>query len=88
MTVNITGLPSGAASAKHGLHVHQSGITVVSSDVTTSNLLLAHISQHLFPLDFEFDTYYSLYKISKNNIFNFLILFKDRIFFIINQKNN
>jgi len=35
--VNITGLPSGVAGAKHGLHVHQNGITVVSNDVTTSN---------------------------------------------------
>lgn len=36
MTVNITGLPAGVASAKHGLHIHQNGITVVSTDVTTS----------------------------------------------------
>lgn len=36
VTVNITGLPAGIAGAKHGLHVHQNGITVVSKDVATS----------------------------------------------------
>lgn len=39
VTVNLTGLPYGASAAKHGLHVHQGGIKVVSNNVTESKMI-------------------------------------------------
>jgi hypothetical protein len=40
IAVNLTGLDAGQGDMTHGLHVHQYGIQVVSSDVTTSKLPL------------------------------------------------
>ena len=36
ISVNISGLPVGQGSFKHGLHVHTSGISVYSNNVTTT----------------------------------------------------
>lgn len=44
VSVNVTGLQKAANSTKHGFHVHQNGITVVSDDISASR----SISSHLF----------------------------------------
>jgi Cu/Zn superoxide dismutase len=38
ITVNITGLQKAATNTKRGLHVHQNGITVISTDISAGKL--------------------------------------------------